>query len=92
MERLPRALLDFRGYSFFFYSKEDNEPVHIHVSKGKPSNNNAKFWIKRDGIELAHNDARIPKKDLKDIYEYLYSNKEDIIYAWYQFFGSDARL
>lgn len=84
---MPKILLDFRGYVFYFYSKEDGEPIHVHVSKGKQSENCAKFWIKRDTIELAHNNARIPKKDLKLIYEYICNNREEIVFAWYQYFG-----
>lgn len=82
---MPKALLDFMGYAF--YSNEKGEPIHIHVSKGKPSDASAKFWIKRDGVELAHNNAKIPQKDLKRIYRYICSNREDIVFAWYQYFG-----
>jgi hypothetical protein len=32
-----------QGYRFFFYSKEGNEPVHIHASKDDML---AKYWIK----------------------------------------------
>lgn len=48
--KMPKALLDFLGYTFYFYSNENGEPIHIHVSKGKPSENSTKFWIKRDGV------------------------------------------
>ena len=61
---MPRVLLDFRGYVFYFYSREDGEPIHVHVSKGKQSENCAKFWIKRDCVELAHNNGKIPKNYL----------------------------
>lgn len=62
---MPKALLDFMGYTFYFYSNENGEPIHIHVAKGKPSANSTKFWIKRDGIVLEHNKGNIPKSDLK---------------------------
>ncbi len=32
---MPKSLLDFMGYVFYFWSNERNEPIHIHVSKGK---------------------------------------------------------
>ena len=32
-----KALLDFMGYVFFFWSREDGEPPHVHVCKGAPS-------------------------------------------------------
>lgn len=84
---MPKVLLDFRGYVFYFYSREDGEPIHVHVSKGKQSENCAKFWIKRDCVELAHNNGKIPKKDLKLIYEYICNNREEIVFTWYQYFG-----
>ena len=64
---MPKVLLDFLGYTFYFYSNENGEPIHIHVSKGKPSNNSTKFWIKRNEIVLEHNKGNIPKSDLKKI-------------------------
>lgn len=86
---MPRVLLDFRGYVFYFYSNEKGEPVHVHVSKGKQSESNAKFWIRRDTVEIEHNKANIPPKELKLIYEYICQNKEDIVFAWYQYFGEN---
>lgn len=32
---MPKALLDFLGYKFFFWSNENAEPPHIHVCKGQ---------------------------------------------------------
>lgn len=83
---MPKALLDFMGYTFYFYSEEGNGPVHVHVSKGKPSDNAAKFWIKRDSIELERR-RNIPQKDLKRIQKYICANRADIIARWYEYFG-----
>ena len=40
-------ILEWRGYSFFFFSNEGDplEPCHIHIRK---SGNVAKFWIVPD--------------------------------------------
>ena len=76
---MPKVLLDFLGYTFYFYSNENGEPIHIHVSKGKPSNNSAKFWIKRNEI--------VPKSDLKKIQKYICANRAQIVNRWYEFFG-----
>ena len=73
-KKVPKVLLDFLGYTFYFYSNESGEPVHVHVSKGKPSENSTKFWIKRDGVELEHNKGNIPKSDLKKIQKYICAN------------------
>ena len=83
---MPKALLDFLGYSFFFWSNEPGEPPHVHVCKGKPRENATKFWIRDDEVVLAHNKSEIPPKDLKKIQMYLSLNKKDIIYAWYTHF------
>ena len=66
------------GYAFYFWSNENGEPIHIHVSKGKQTENGTKFWIKRDEIELVHN---------KSIQKYLWANRDTIIARWYQHFG-----
>lgn len=75
------------GYAFYFWSNENGEPIHIHVSKGKQTENATKFWIKRDEIELVHNKSNIPSNDLKKIQKYLWANRDTIIARWYQHFG-----
>lgn len=84
---MPKALLDFLGYTFYFWSNENNEPPHIHVSKGAPTENATKFWITKDGIKPEHNNSRIPSNDMKKIARYILSNRSDIIAAWYSYFG-----
>ena len=84
---LPSALLDFMGYKIYFWSRENDEPIHVHVSKGTQIENGTKFWITRDSIELEHNKGKIPQNDLKKIQKYLWANREIIIARWYQFFG-----
>ncbi len=32
----------FNGYRFFFFSNENDEPIHIHVEKAESS---AKYWL-----------------------------------------------
>lgn len=38
---MPTVLL-VNGFRFFFYSNENNEPAHVHVTKG---NANSKIWL-----------------------------------------------
>lgn len=83
---MPKALAEFMGYTFFFFSNEGTEPMHIHVCKGSDRNNAAKFWIKRDGIAMEHNNAKIPANDLKKIKKYIVANRSDIIVAWTEYF------
>ena len=46
----------------------------------------SKFWIKKDGVELAHNKARIADRDLSKIEKYLVLNRQMIIARWYEYF------
>lgn len=32
------------GYKVYFWSNENNEPIHVHISKGKPQGNSTKGW------------------------------------------------
>ncbi|MEP7252256.1 MAG: DUF4160 domain-containing protein [Ginsengibacter sp.] len=38
---MPTILL-LNGFRFFFYSNENNEPIHVHVAKG---NAYGKIWL-----------------------------------------------
>ena len=68
---MPKALLDYIGYCVYFWSNENNEPIHVHISKGGPAEDATKFWITRDNIELVHNKNQIPHNELKKIQKYL---------------------
>jgi hypothetical protein len=39
----------FNGYRFFFFSNENDEPIHIHIEKAEAS---AKYWL--DPIDEAY--------------------------------------
>lgn len=44
------TILRVRGYRFFFFSREGQEPAHIHVQHAECY---AKFWL--DPVSLARN-------------------------------------
>ena len=88
---MPKALMDFLGYSIYFWSNEMSgnrlEPIHVHVSKGSQTENATKIWIKPDGIELQNNNSNIPVVDLKKILAYVANNRSRIVDRWYKHFG-----
>ena len=84
---MPKVLQDFLGYAIYFWMNENNEPPHVHVSKGKQTANATKFWIKRDGVELAHNGSRIRRNELNKIEAYLLANQDTILAEWYRTFN-----
>ena len=42
--KLP-SLFEQYGYKIFFGSNKNNEPIHVHVSKGTPHGNSTKINI-----------------------------------------------
>ncbi|WP_303840091.1 DUF4160 domain-containing protein [Selenomonas ruminantium] len=61
------------GYRIYFWSNENNEPVHVHICQGTPTANATKVWI--------------PQKDLNRLLKAIAANKESIVFSWYQYFG-----
>ena len=70
------------GYIVYFWSNEDDEPIHVHVCKGSPQKDATKVWITEDGPVLEHDKSKIPKKDLKRILAWIAMNDELIIKKW----------
>lgn len=55
------------GYTVYFWSNENGEPIHVHVSKGKPTPNATKIWLaKSGGCILASNGSKISDKELME--------------------------
>jgi hypothetical protein len=70
------TVLRIRGFKFFFFSHEGNEPVHIHVNKGDGA---AKFWL--GPVKLVYNDG-FKKQELRDIIKILERHEAELIRAW----------
>ncbi len=84
------SIFELFGYKIYFWSNENNEPIHIHISKGKPTQNSTKVWLtKRGGCILANNNSRIPNKDLNNLLEAVTSNYFFIISQWKKFNNTD---
>ena len=67
------------GYKIYFCTIGNNEPAHVHISKGKPNGNTTKIWItSTGGLVVAHNKSKIPKDDL---IKYSFIDKGVLIYV-----------
>ena len=78
------------SYWIYFWADESKplEPVHIHISEGKPTANGTKVWITRSGKCLvANNKGRIPERTLKNIIRVIEARSYDIIQKWSDYFG-----
>ena len=81
-------IVTIMGYKVYFWMNENGEPIHVHVSKGKPSQNATKLWMASNGgFVTCHNKSRIPKHDLQKIISYLVVNNITIVNMWYGAFG-----
>jgi len=62
------SLFQVGSYRIFFWSNENDEPIHIHIGIGKPSSNSTKIWItSKGGCIVANNNSKIPTKDLNEL-------------------------
>lgn len=82
--RLPQVSKIF-GYLIFFWSNENNEPIHVHVCKGKPSADATKIWIE-EVPRLEHNKSQIPAKDLNRVMKWLAANRSLVEKKWSEHF------
>ena len=76
------SLFTVFDYKIYFWANEGNEPVHVHVSKGKPSQSATKIWITQAGGTISVNSSRIPKKDLVKLERFVADNVFKIVSAW----------
>jgi hypothetical protein len=78
---MPTLLL-LNGIRFFFYSNENDEPVHVHVTKGDA---NGKIWLEPSiGIDYMFG---FSNSEQKDIMEAIQSNSENFKNKWNEYFG-----
>ncbi|MEX0980706.1 MAG: DUF4160 domain-containing protein [Bacteroidales bacterium] len=75
------TVFTIKGYRFFFFSNENQEPIHIHIEK---AGGYAKFWI--EPLELAANFG-FNARQLREIGDYVEDNRELIKKKWNEHFS-----
>ncbi|WP_276500033.1 DUF4160 domain-containing protein [Terrimonas pollutisoli] len=71
----------FKGYRFYFFSQESDEPVHIHVEKAEAS---AKFWLEPEiREEYSYGFSGRQRKEIKQI---IIDNLDTLKRAWHEHF------
>lgn len=78
------------SYWVYFWANENKplEPVHVHISKGKPTANATKFWITKTGkCLLANNNSEYDSRTLNYLSKAIEANKDIVIEKWLSFFG-----
>lgn len=86
---MPRVF-KIGSYWVYFWSNENEplEPIHVHVSKGKPEANGTKVWITSRGkCLLASNDSPIADNVLKNILRIIEARSDEVVQKWTEHFG-----
>ena len=79
---MPTILL-IRGWRFFFYANEGNEPIHIHCRKGEKE---CKYWLDGRNFDLEEAFSyRMNGKDKREVKKMIFDNFEYIETEWNKF-------
>lgn len=75
------TILRIGPYRFHFYSREPNEPAHIHIERDDLE---CKFWL--DPVSLAKNYG-FPAKELNELARLVEAHIDVLLKAWKNFHG-----
>ena len=76
------AVLRVEGYRFFFFSREGQEPLHIHVEQAGCF---AKFWL---GPPVALAESRgFRSRELRRLHSLVEEHRGAFKLAWHEHFG-----
>ncbi len=73
-------VLRIRGYRFFFFSREGNEPRHIHVEQ---AGRYAKFWLEPIALES----RGFRGSELRELHSIIADHQPEFIIAWDEHFN-----
>ncbi len=74
------TVLRIKGYRFFFFSREGNEPPHIHVAHAE---NYAKYWL--NPVSLVWN-IGFRSNELTELRQHIEDNRLMFEERWHEHF------
>ena len=78
---MPTVII-INGFRLYFYSNENDEPIHVHIEKG---NGSGKWWVDPDlEEEYAYGFTARERKQISKIVE---ENRDLIIKKWNEHFA-----
>jgi hypothetical protein len=84
--RSPK-LFKIGRYLIFFWSNENDEPVHVHIAV-TPSENATKIWLtKNGGCVVSHNRGKIPMSELRELLDVVSTRYFFICSEWKRHFN-----
>ena len=80
---MPTILL-IAGWRIFFYSNENQEPIHFHAEKADME---IKFWIDIDNFEIKEDFSfNLNPQAKREIKKIIYEHFEYIVTEWNRYF------
>lgn len=77
------TILMILGWRVFFYSNEENEPIHVHCQKGDAE---AKYWIDVDRFEAIEAYAyNLSPADKRTVRKIIFQHFDYIVAEWDNF-------
>ncbi|MDK7952947.1 DUF4160 domain-containing protein [Lactobacillus paragasseri] len=77
------------GYRIYFWSNDNNESIHVHVSKGRPNAHATKFWLtKSGGCVLASNGSNLSSHDINKLIDVITAQYDLICESWLKYFNT----
>ncbi len=70
------VVLRVKGYRFWFYEADLDEPPHVHAGK---ENREAKFWLNPIAVAIARG---FREHELNEIERIISEYKDDLLDAW----------
>lgn len=76
----------YDGWYVYFWSNENEEPIHFHIAEGKTSMNATKIWILKNGsFRLENNNSKVPAKVLRHILAVMQVAVEEYKELWVKY-------
>lgn len=80
------------GYKIYFWSNKNNEPIHVHIAKGKLTQNTTKVWLtKTGGCIVANNKSKIPENELNKLLSIISKHYFFIISKWKDYYKINSK-
>jgi len=79
-----QTVIKIKGFRFFFFSLEGNEPAHIHIEQ---AGRYAKFWL--EPVQLAKSDG-FRSFEISELRKLAEDNKELFKERWNEHFSSKS--
>ena len=76
------VILRHKGFKFYFFSNEMDEPIHIHINKAEK---NCKIWLVPK-IELEYSYG-FTSKEISEIFEIVIKNQKTLKNKWDEYFS-----